>query len=506
MLVFSAKNLLVAAQLQVVVGARFAGAGETRRAVAAQRADLSERKGSLIVKIAELAPLVDLYRLAFKRLHQTIGALELVLTLRAQLDAHSHGDDGRSACLLELRRAAAEAQSLDGGRQARRLGKAASCIARGGLDATVGLMEMPVNVALEAIAAREVAVIAAKRASRRWPLQEEEAALYDETEQFGRVAAAEAACLWLAQAWEARPQQRERMTAHGEVAAAERVAAHAALTAAKHRALLGRAERGCWHACVAQEAGLRRARKAAEVAAGGATGLWLNTDHHRAWREAVTALRRGWEFEHVLHEHATERASSSLAERSGFLQRLHAARGEIIARNVVDQPDLGTAHHLNEQLRLQIDSAMCGTSVASLLPTVKGVNAEGACRTATMGALTVVVAERERCAESERRACSSACLFAEQGEEAAEVGREEASQRLANAKQARVGAQAALAGLREQVAALEAAEVAKGGKKKDLIVQTVEGLEKTGKIHGFCTKMMDFVVKMMGFCTKTMDL
>jgi hypothetical protein len=114
-----------------------------------------------------------------------------------------------------------------------------------------------------------------------------------------------------------------------------------------------------------------------------------------------------------------------------------------------------------------------------LLPTVKEVNAEGACREATKYALQLVVAERERCADAELRACESACQFAERGEAAAEAGRAEAAQRLSEGKQGLAAAQATLAGLREQLAALEAAEVAKGGRKKDTTVRTVEGLEKT---------------------------
>lgn len=63
-----AKDTLLGAELQVVVAARFADAGETRRAVAAQRADLSKQKEELLIQIAETQPLVDEYRLAFKRL------------------------------------------------------------------------------------------------------------------------------------------------------------------------------------------------------------------------------------------------------------------------------------------------------------------------------------------------------------------------------------------------------------------------------------------------------
>ena len=64
----AAKDALLAAQLQAVVGARFADAGETRRAVAAQRADMNEHKEEMLIQIAEMQPLVDEYRLAFKRL------------------------------------------------------------------------------------------------------------------------------------------------------------------------------------------------------------------------------------------------------------------------------------------------------------------------------------------------------------------------------------------------------------------------------------------------------
>jgi hypothetical protein len=63
-----AKDRLLKAELQVIVGAWFACAGDTTRAVAAQRADLSKQKEDLLIQIAEMQPLVDEYRLAFKRL------------------------------------------------------------------------------------------------------------------------------------------------------------------------------------------------------------------------------------------------------------------------------------------------------------------------------------------------------------------------------------------------------------------------------------------------------
>lgn len=66
--VSKAKDALLAAEVQAVVGARFKGAGDTRRAVSAQRADLRKQKETLLIQIAEMQPLVDEYRLAFKRL------------------------------------------------------------------------------------------------------------------------------------------------------------------------------------------------------------------------------------------------------------------------------------------------------------------------------------------------------------------------------------------------------------------------------------------------------
>jgi hypothetical protein len=380
--------------------------------------------------------------------------------------------------VVELRRAAAEAQALEGGRQARRLGRATACLAEGRLTATEGLQTLRVDQALGAIAEREAALEVAKRKSRRWSVEEEESVLHDESVQQGRMAAAEAACVWLNSAMDSRPRDRQWIAQCGRIAAAERVAAQAALTAATSRGTLARQERDRWHSYVAQAAGLCRARQVAQAAAAGASGRFLNTAHHRAWREALSALRRQWEFEQLLAQHSTERAACSLGERTAFLNTLHGRRGEIMARNVVDQPNIAAAQHMNEQLALQIESAMCGTAVASLLPTIKWHDSESGCREGIKKALQMVADERERCAIAEMRACESACSFGRDAEEAAKVERARAQQRLEQGRESLAAAQASVEALRTRLAELEDLERAKG-RTQDTTVRTVEGLEKT---------------------------
>ena len=175
-----------------------------------------------------------------------------VLKLRASLEAREQEDDGRSAVLTQLRHYAAEVQALEGGRQARRLGRVSACLARGILTATDGLADIPVNQALEAIAEREAALENLKKTGRRWSLEDEEAALHEEAVQHGRLSAAVSACAWLSSAMDSRPREQAWIAQCGRIAAAERLAAEAALTAATSRARVARKEREISHTLIAQ--------------------------------------------------------------------------------------------------------------------------------------------------------------------------------------------------------------------------------------------------------------
>lgn len=423
--------------------------------------------------------------------HHTIGSLVFVLKLRASLEAREQEDDGRSAVLTQLRHYAAEVQALEGGRQARRLGRVSACLARGILTATDGLADIPVNQALEAIAEREAALENLKKTGRRWSLEDEEAALHEEAVQHGRLSAAVSACAWLSSAMDSRPREQAWIAQCGRIAAAERLAAEAALTAATSRARVARKEREISHTLIAQIAGLRRAQQLGRAAVDGTSDKTLGAAHNRVWRKSVHALRWESEFQQVLAEHSTERAVCSLVDRTGILQKLHTARGEIMARNIVEQANIMVAQQMNEQLTLQIDSAMFGTIVASLRPAVKWHNAEAAARNGMKMALQVVADERERCAAAELRDRESVCSSARDAEQVATAEHADAANRLRQKQEALVAAAENLKSLQARLAKLQELERAQG-KKQDPRSRTVEGLEKTeGELTRSWTNLQD---------------
>lgn len=423
--------------------------------------------------------------------HYTIGALGFVLKIRASLDTREQEDDGRIAVITQLRHSAAEAQALEGGRQARRLGRASTCLATGILTATDGLEALPVNQALGAIAEREAALVILQKKRRRWSLEDEEATLHEEAVQHGRLSAAVSACAWLSSAADSRPREQEWIAQCGRIAAAERLAAEAALTAAISRARVARKHRDLSHSYVAQMAGLRRARQLAQTAVAGTSERSLTAAHHRVWREAVRSLRRESEFQQLMAEHFTQRAACSLVDRTVFLARLHSARGELMARNIVEQTNIVVAQQMNENLTLQLDSAMFGTTVASLLPTVKWHNAESACREGTKTALQTVADERQRCASAELHACQSACSLALAAEEHAFAEQADAEKRLGQGQDALAAAKETLISLQARLAELVDLERAQGG-TRDPVSRTVQGLEKTdGELTRSWTNLQD---------------